>query len=405
MVSSCVSEEAKITTKNLGDSQSQDSSGSESSLENSSGGGSDSGSCTLSGGMTASATVSGTLSWDNNKLDEKTLTITRSGSGFGLVNFSFAGDKSNYRITKLDGSSLPSHFDPSTGDYTIVLNDLNDSRTITFIPTYVDGTAATMNVTVKDGFGTTLSTLSATSLVQDTFYSQVMATADLIGLWSARDLDLGIKDDTEILLEDISGNNEGFIKGVIDPGPTGFEVDESGVFSSITLQNVLKTTSGGSSHYGIISKELSSGAVSGFIIGKFETSPSWFSWLDLGKYDGGSEGSAEFVVFQDGSNIGFNVNGGYGTATIGHSSIEDNSEYFFFGWRKSGSTTYTYLSEYGGSWKSAGESSSTYNYTNINGLRILYHGSAGPTRYIHAIGLFSSDITEAGLEDIFNAIH
>jgi hypothetical protein len=345
--------------------------------------------------------ASASLTWGTVSVaTRKSITCSSTGSD-GSCRLKFTGTASAYKIMSIDGDDLTTPTLCSAGALVIGIAS-GSSNVVQIEAIYTDGTQKAMTVTALSAAGDTVATLAATATYADAYLGAVTDQASHIGLWSPRDVAVGTKASTAVLMTDVSGKGEGNIQHVLTSG-TAWSVDAVGPAVMPSLSSCVTTGRAQSSAYGVITAALAAGAEAGMFWGRWPTAKTnWQAWVGLGGVVGAPAPGSDFVAFSDSRN-GYNVAGGSGTATIVNSSIAVG-EWFCFAWRRSGGTTYTYLSEAGLAWKSAGESSSSTAYTQIDELRLGYYGNAAGSIQIAGVALFSTDVGEAGLQDIFEAV-
>lgn len=348
-------------------------------------------------------TPSGSFTWGTiSTPTEKTLSLaSASGPTPAMAKISFSGDTAYFEITEIEGQVLssPLRCDLASESVRDIAWASGTTTTIKIRPRFHPAGASTMSLVVSDATGAALATYSATADYSDAFVGACVANASCMGVWSAMNLAAGNLATGATALTDVSGKGAPSYQTVLSV--TGYQKIESDALgTNPSLAKKLTVDQRGTTNYAALTDYLASSAEAGLIVMKRSPAPSnWFEvWSEGGKV-GSIRPSSEFCVFMD-SNVGFNVSGGSGKAAIAVGTWNA----IVFAWRRSGGTTYTYLSGAAGAWKDRGSASDATAWTGQKGGNIGSRGDANEDISIYAITTFSSDIGEAALQTIMEAV-
>ncbi|MFA5801231.1 MAG: hypothetical protein WC911_02010 [Thermoleophilia bacterium] len=352
-------------------------------------------------------TPSGTFVWGNcETYVEETLTLTcAAGVSPGSCLLTFTGDADAFEMVERDGVIIDPPQDCSTisdqqSRFSVAPGGSTTAK-FRFIPT--DGAAKSATLTVTNELGASLGTFTMSGTWTDTFVIANISAG--MSLYCARDISVGALS-LGTRFRDMSGVLPDHI-AIVPAGEWAIKSDAPiGACASLAkcVESDTQTdwVAGATRRQITIESNLSTGAIAGFVVFKV---PSYYYyvtlWMNKGNclVEGGLNPS--FGIYTSATQIALYVNDGGGFAQVNHAST---AGVLFAAWRRSGGTTYHYLSAVGGAWKGLGSASSA-TFQVVKGSMI--YPDCTPTRVdnlMYAWGISEFDTSEADLQAIFEAM-
>jgi hypothetical protein len=335
------------------------------------------------------------------------VTIELSGSGAAVAAYriAFSGDTGALSITHTDGVAISPPHDCSTGDFVGAFLTADSPHQITFRSVYVTTGAKQVTVSIYDGNGDPVDTITADISEVDALIETV-DSYDPAGLWTPRDQAVGNLANGDTVAEDVSSAGAPALQAVLSStGNMQIEADPSPLTPPCLANRIVSDVRGASDYAALTDYIAQSKVRSGFIVFQVPdgNSASWDTWVSFEGKIGTPDPTTDDIQIWSTSSLqmGVNLNNGGGEARIEFAS---RTTRLFFAWRATeDSTVLTYGADASGSWITT--DSWAASWRGQNGMCLFRPNTSGADNLkLYAVGSFEHDIGAAALEAIRDAV-
>jgi hypothetical protein len=359
----------------------------------------------LGGGTPATTfTPSGTFTWGTvYEPTEKTLTLTAdSGTLPAVCLLEFTGDTSGFECTEIEGQILAAPVEVGSLPLNVRYLSWEQGSAITlkFQPVFLDGTAKSVTLTIKGYDGSTVSTAAMSATYEDPVVGASNSAGTLLHLWDVSGIATGALSASDKAATDVINPTEAnYQLYAEDTTKTVVAGALPGVGASPMLQKYINTTGSGPTravapvaHNGtaqkagwcIISKNFSDGKSGpGLSEATLSTGTGTYYWNVF----------ASKVRYQD-----------FGSTYVETGAISGVKS-VFLAWRynTSDNKTYFVVSDLEGTWGDLATDDHTGNIVEQLDAFAWQNSQTGADFNIQPGGRFSTEPTDAALEDIYDA--